>query len=302
MITILGPNPAIDLILEVPGFTAGEVWRARSALHLAGGKPVNVARTLRRLGCKVRLVSPLGPLQHVGDTCRELGVDLWALPVSQPTRTCVIVADPDTGCSTVVNEAGPRLTPTEAEEYRRLVLESLGPAALAIGSGSLPPGMPSDLYAEVASTARDSDVRFILDASGEALRMALSSGPWAIKVNEEELTAAADAATLREGVEYARAQGVEHIVVTLGAAGVFYRGPEGAMRVSAPRVRTVNPTGSGDAFLGGLVAGLHDGRSWEEALRLATSAGALAASHLEPDIGADADLQPLMDQVRVEGP
>jgi 1-phosphofructokinase family hexose kinase len=299
VITVIGPNPATDLILEVPAFAAGGVWRTRSALHLPGGKPVNVARTLRRLGRAARLVCPLGPGQEVESCCWELGIELRALPISQPTRTCVIVADPETGTSTVVNEPGPELTPGEAEEYRRLVLDNLASATLVLGSGSLPRGMPGDLYAAVALACREAGVPFILDASGETLQTALEAGPSGIKVNEAELKAAAGAGTLDDAVGHARSRGVEHVVVTLGPDGGLYLGPEGKFRVSAPHIRAVNPTGSGDAFLGSLAAGLERRLPWTEALRLAVSAGSLTASRLEPDIGPDPDLQVLMDQIAV---
>jgi 1-phosphofructokinase family hexose kinase len=287
-VLIVGPNPAMDIVLQLPGFVPGRVHRAVRSLHLAGGKPMIVARTLRRLGIEVCLVSPLGghlgPRRVMVDECEELGIDLRVCEVRDETRTCVIVADTEAGESSVVNEPGPRLSDKEVADYGSLVTATLSPGDLMLVSGSLPPGLGADFYATLVKGSRTLEVRCIVDTSGEPLERALEASPWAVKVNRDELLAATAASSVDEAAR-TLATRVEHVVVTLGAEGSLYAGPGGLIRTTPIRVDVANATGAGDAFLAGLAAGLMGGSSWPEALRLATASAALACGRLEPDIG-----------------
>lgn len=289
-VVVIGPNPALDVVLETPTFLSGTVNRATRALHLAGGKPIIVARTLRRLGVVVRVVSPLGgnmgPRHVIVDACMSLGIDLRVCDIQEETRICVIVADPETGESSVVNEPGPRLSDREAADYRRMVDEDLSVTGVALMSGSLPPGLGPDFYAWVTTRARQAGVPVIVDTSGEPLRLALEARPWAVKVNGHELLSVEGGSSVSDAARQLAAR-VEHVVVTLGAEGALYAGSEGLHRVGSARVPVTNATGAGDAFLAGLAAELVKGKSWLDALRMATAVSALVCDRLEPDIGSD---------------
>lgn len=301
-VVVVGPNPAMDILLDVPAFAAGVSRRARGALHLAGGKPMNVARGLRRLGIDVTLASPLGgdlgPARLIGEACASLGIDLRPSPIAQETRTCVVVVDTDTGESTVVNEVGPDLSPNEAEAYVGLVADLPRPGDLVVASGSLPPGLPVDFYADLIDHARVTGARTVVDTSGEPLRAALENGPWAVKVNRDELLAVMPAASVEEAVRRL-ARTATHVVVTLGAAGSLYAGPDGLYRVTAAPVAAINPTGAGDAFLAGLAAGLARDEAWPQALALAGAAAALVSRRFGPDIGPHAGVADMARQIEV---
>ncbi|HZU14347.1 MAG TPA: 1-phosphofructokinase family hexose kinase [Chloroflexota bacterium] len=290
-VVVVGPNPAMDLILEVAALDPGESHRAQQAMHLAGGKPVNVARTLRRLGIDVSLVSPLGghlgPAQLIREACTALGIDLQATEIGEETRTCVVIADAATGEATVVNERGPHLSGDEADAYRSSVEKTLRPGGIVVMSGSLPPGLPADFYAHVVEHAHAVGARTIVDTSGEPLRLALEAGPRAVKVNGDELLAVTGATSVDEAA-LQLGKAIPHVAVTLGSAGSLYVGPDGVSRLPALPVTVTNPTGAGDAFLAGLVAGLVRGHPWLAALAEATSAAALVCGRLGPDIGTTA--------------
>lgn len=300
-VLVIGPNPAMDIVLETPGFRVGESQRARRSLHLAGGKPLNVARTLRRLGVPVRLVAPLGgrlgPREIILQAAADLGIDLTAVGIQGETRTCVIVADTATGQSSVVNELGPTLSDGEAAALRDAALGSIRPGDLVLLSGSLPPGVPVDLYAEMVIRGRSLGARAIVDTSGEPLRLALEADPWALKVNEEEIQAIAHGPFSEALAQVAT--GDRHVVITRGREGSFYVGPEGTYAVPSLPLAAANPTGAGDAFLAGIAAGLVGGSSWPHALRLATAAAGLACSGLGPDIGPSPAIDETMRRVDV---
>ncbi len=300
-VLVIGPNPALDVVLETPTFVSGAVNRATRALHLAGGKPIIVARTLRRLGIAVRVVSPLGgdtgPRRVIVDACRSLGIELRVCEVREETRICVIVADPESGESSVVNEPGPCLSLSEAANYTRMVEEALTSTRLVLTSGSLPPGLDPDFYAQVARRARQAEVPAIVDTSGEPLRLALEAGPWCVKVNRHELLSVVGGLSVAEAARQLAAR-VEHVVVTLGAEGALYAGSEGMFRLVPAPMPVTNATGAGDAFLAGLAAELVQETSWLHALRTATAISALVCDRIEPDIGPDPDVGAMLETVR----
>ncbi|MBC7170883.1 MAG: 1-phosphofructokinase, partial [Polyangiaceae bacterium] len=53
-------------------------------------------------------------------------------------------------------------------------------------AGSLPSGVPADVYARLIRAAREHGVKVCLDADAESLRLGIAAGPDLIKPNVEE--------------------------------------------------------------------------------------------------------------------
>ena len=75
-------------------------------------------------------------------------------------------------------------------------------------------------------------------------------------------------------------RGVKNVVITLGGKGVFFKNRYEEIRVEAFRVKAVDTTAAGDAFVGALAWGLAEGRDIEDVLLHANAAGALTATRL----------------------
>ena len=94
MIHALGLAPSLDVVHTVDAVVPGAIHRPTRVVRLAGGKSLNVARALVRLGHRVRALAPLGgPL---GDLVAELlepsGVELTRLATTAPRGLCRMVA------------------------------------------------------------------------------------------------------------------------------------------------------------------------------------------------------------------
>lgn len=263
-----------------------------------------MARILRQVEVPTRLIAPLGSNTGVSgrviEACRQLEVEVIATAVSGHTRTCVIVVDPETGVSTVINETGPRLDESEAADFVENCRSHLIPGTFAIGSGSLPPGVSTLLYRQLSVEAEQKGCRLVVDSSGGALRESLKGRPWAIKVNQQEIAGVTGERDPIRAAEVARRQGVGHVVVTRGAEGALYVGLEGAFRVKAPNLRIVNPVGSGDVFTAILVAYLRRGETWQKAIRYATAGGSLASGNFEPRVNSLREVEDLAGRLEVE--
>ncbi|MCW5970964.1 MAG: SIS domain-containing protein [Blastocatellales bacterium] len=85
--------------------------------------------------------------------------------------------------------------------------------------------------------------------------------------------------------------GSRAVVITDGEAGCAISCDEYSGRVPGYRLKAVDSTGAGDAFLGGMIAGLNYELGWEDALRLANACGAACCeiSGATPDLTASRD-------------
>ena len=176
-------------------------------------------------------------------------------------------------------------------------------------SGSLPPGLSPDTYAELGAMATAADVPTVLDAHGAALVRGAAARPAIVKPNLSELEAlagrslstagGADKDAVALAAQELRAAGPQAVVVTLGAEGLWALTADGSWQAVPPADVRGNPTGAGDAVAAGLVHGLVLGRPWEERLRHAVALG--AASVAAPVAGefSHADYAEALAGVRV---
>lgn len=287
----VGPNPSVDRVWTIPGFEAGRAYRVGRVWTAAGGKGCNVARVAADLG--LRVVATGLAAGSAGDfIVRDLegrGVvpAFFRLPTGE-TRTCPTIVDPASGRVTEIREPGPAVGPAEAAGFEALLerlLEegpflptlhsSSGTAArplVATFSGSLPPGLPEDFYAGSIRHAARRRVPCVLDASGRALALGIRAGPWAVKVNREELTGVRDhlppaepgppdglpsPQTLVGLLTRVVRAGVTFAVVTMGRDGLLAFDGRTVWRGELPGdLEVVQPVGSGDAATAALGVGL----------------------------------------------
>src|SRR5439155_6962351 len=99
------------------------------------------------------------------------------IPISGRSRNCYIVVDCSNGSQTQLNELGPEIAREEYEQFRIELLKRLENAELLICSGSLPRGIDPGCYGDFTHLANSMGLRTLVDASGEALRLALEAHP-----------------------------------------------------------------------------------------------------------------------------
>lgn len=306
-------NPAIDHVLEVPGFRAGGTFQASHTTVVPAGKAISVALGLRLLGHAPRVVALVG--------ARELGTyerflddhDLHheLLPVGGETRRHVTIIDPASQATTHVRQAGFHVHGGIVDEI--LAATCPGPGSIVAWSGSLPPGIPAGATARFINACREAGATTFVDTSGDALR-AISTGgtPWCIKINEHEL-ASLDGEMARSGIgegERGNQQdplgagavadrarhllqgGTSMVAVTLGKAGAVLATARGTLygRIDPGACPPPSSTvGAGDAFLAAMIDGLVARRDDVEVLRHAIAVATAStltrvAGTFDPDV------------------
>jgi len=284
MLVCISVNPAIDRRLRLENIAVGEINRALSAQPFPGGKAAHVAMVAKALAVDVMWVGFLGGA--AGEQCEAglsgLGVPLTVIRTQSETRANLELVSAD-GKVTEILEPGGAVTEGEVERLlttcRDLFAESERGTQVAL-SGSLPPGAPPDLYAQLIRLAHHYDCRTLLDTSGEALRQGLNAAPDFVKPNRNEASDFADeriksADSAAEVTRKFFAAGAKSVAISLGAEGIIWqRSANCDLLVSQPSPLTnCSPVGCGDAALAGFAVAHERGLSDEETLRLATACG-----------------------------
>jgi len=151
-----------------------------------------------------------------------------------------------------------------------------------VASGSLPPGVPSDFYAQVARIGKDQGAKVIIDTSGDALNRALQEGVYLIKPNYREFRDLVgqdmkeESQIEAEAVKMAKSGRCEILVISLGAAGALLVTKDVTEHIRPPTIPIVSKVGAGDSMVAGTVLSLARGKTQRNSVLFGIAAGAAA--------------------------
>ena len=286
VLTVAAATPSLDITYVVDRLAVGAIHRPIDVVRCPGGKALNLARAAHTLDAEVRLVGLFGggTGRWLVDELTSAGIGVRAVESGVETRTCISIADTKTG---ELTELYPYADSPTAAAWSAFCDTSAALAAAPRSvpgwfamSGGAPSGLADDAIAAVLAAARDAGLRIAVDTHGPALAAAVAIQPDLVKINRSEAAGLLDAAEDTPLVQLAigvqeRSGGL--VVITDGADGALGlpspddAGP--AWQVPVPGRRGSFPVGSGDSFLGGLLASLDRGEPLPDALMWATACG-----------------------------
>lgn len=308
MIVTVTMNPSVDISYPLDRLKIDDVNRVENVSKTAGGKGLNVSRVIKQMDGELIASGILGGSlgTYIVDQLAKEGVPNRFLEIDKESRNCIAILHE--GNQTEILESGPTLDDEEGDNYFEVFEELLEEADVVTISGSLPKGLPTNYYQELLKKSHEKDVKILVDTSGEALKQTLlgDKKPFLIKPNTDELNAllnqevTSDIEGLKEALSNSLFDGVEAIVVSMGADGAFAKIQDNFYKVSIPKIKVVNPVGSGDATIAGLAIGLDEEQPWEEVLKIAMTTGMLntmeeKTGHINKD-----NFKEYFNQVKVE--
>jgi 1-phosphofructokinase family hexose kinase len=220
----------------------------------------------------------------IADSLKEIGIPGRFVETHGESRTCIANLDLTTHSQTELNENGPHVSPEEVAALLRQFEELLGDGATDVAlCGSLPPGCPASLYAEMIALAKAKGIRSALDASGEALKLGAEARPHLVKCNLTELRyLLPDAGDSPEEIACAGrsllAGGTQEAAITMGAKGAVLVTEAGAWFAAPPPIQFISAVGSGDAFLAAYLWARENGEPPDSCLEWGVGAGAANAA------------------------
>lgn len=289
-----------ELLVDfVPTVTGVDLAGAELFRKAAGGAPANVAVGVARLGVSSAFIGKVGADgfgRFLADALAEAGVDVTQLRVTEAANTAIAFVSLDAdGDREFLFYRSPSadmlLEPADIDE-------AVVAAAKLLHFGSLSliaePARSATLHAVALArkhgrlVSYDPNLRLPLWPDGDAARAGLRLGleqANIIKISEEEVSFLTGLSDPLAGARTLWHDGLALMAVTMGARGCLWVTAEASNEIPGFSIEAVDTTGAGDAFMAGLLAGLHatpsmppEPATLDRITRLANAAGAITTS------------------------
>ncbi len=300
-------NPALDKSTAIPLLVPEKKIKCSAPVYGAGGGGINVARALKKLGGNATAFYFAGG--YAGQIITSLldleDVQSQVTEIQGVTRENLVVFDNSSGKQYLFDMPGPIIKEQEWQEFLSSI-ENAPNAKYIVASGSLPAGIPTDIFAKIASIARKKGAKFIVDTSGEALKMAVNDGVYLIKPNLRELGLLVGKEDLSIGMAEQAAKQIingekcEAIVVSLGDKGAMLVTKNYTHHIMPPPVMIHSTVGAGDSLVAGIVLSLERNNTLIEAVQYGVACGTAATMNPGTQLCTKTQADQLFRLIRVK--
>lgn len=291
MIITVTLNPAVDKTADLTHFEHGGLNRLTNIINDAGGKGINVSKTIKALGGNSIATGFLGGSAGmlIETALNDLGIEHDFIKVSGNTRTNLKVVEQN-GFVTELNEPGPEISDENMKALTEKLLSYAGEDTIYVFAGSIPASVDKDAYCDLIRAVKGKGSKVFLDADGELFVKGLQAQPTIIKPNKVELEehfGMDHSATEEELVFMGKKlleDGMELVAVSRGAMGALFFTKDAVYSCPGLKVEAHSTVGAGDAMVAALTYGIDSKLDLVDCIRLgvATSAGAVTTKGTKP--------------------
>ena len=283
-------NPSLDVSTSVDKVVDTHKLRCSTETLQPGGGGINIARVVKQIGGTSRAMFPSGG--YTGQRLIKLltaeNIDIDSIPLPIDTRQCFSVHETSSKKDFRFILPGEKLNSEDVQTCLTKIQSLSEVPKFLAASGSLPPGVPINFYADLSTIAKQLGSRFVLDTAGKSLAAALEAGGlYMIKPSQQEMEELinqkldSETARLEACRQLVSSGATQCVVLSLGEEGALLVTKDIALRAPAIPVKPRSTVGAGDSLLGGILWGLATGKSLENAFKygLACAAGTLLNIH-----------------------
>ncbi len=286
-VTTLTLNPCVDKTINIDSMIYSGTNKIRSVQNDISGKGINVSAVLRNFGVTTRC---LGFNYSEGARVVDKFLDDLEIPhdfvrVPGHLRTNIKIFEQSSRTMTEFNEAGLSVPKEALSKLMEKIEECTEKTAILTLSGSLPKGVPVNIYRNIIQKANLTGCKTILDASGNTLLEGIKAVPYMIKPNVQELMGAFEeeirrGKTLDDIVRFLLAQGIHYICLSAGDRGTYMATQEKILYAKPLKLVVRGVQGAGDSMVAGMCAAILQEKSDEEVLAygMAAAGGSLERS------------------------
>ncbi len=276
-------NPAIDKSTRVERLISEKKLSCELPVYEPGGGGINVARAIKKLGGEATAVYLAGGYSGIRLTklLHEESVETVVTKTRNDTRENLVVVEVATNKQFRFGMPGLKVYESEWQACLKSI-EHINQVDFIVASGSLPEGIPTDIFARIALIAQTKKAKFIVDTTGEALRQAVETGVHLIKPNLGELSSLMGMEELSiESVGNVARQLIEKgkcevVAVSMGADGAMLVTQDLMVAIKPPKVERKSTVGAGDSMVAGIVLSLSKNKSLIESVQYGVACGTAA--------------------------
>jgi 6-phosphofructokinase 2 len=299
-------NPCIDKSTTVASIIPEKKLRCSIPNFEPGGGGINVSRAIKKLGGRSIAIYPAGGYsgKFLTTLLKNEGIDSIVIETADHTRENLIILDTSTNLQYRFGMPGSTLA---ENEWKRCLqeLEKLNDIDFIVASGSLSPGLPVNVFGQIAQIAKAKNIKLVIDTSGEALNYAIKEGVYLVKPNLGELASLVNKEELKAGEVLKSAQqlidkgAAKILVVSLGPQGALLITQDQHMQFVPPMVKRKSTVGAGDSMVAGIILSLQKGKSIPEAVQYGVACGTAATMNAGTELCHVNDVENLFSQVEI---
>lgn len=284
-VTVFG-SFVVDLMGRTPHLPVpGETVKGSFFKQGAGGKGFNQGIAAHKAGGDVAMITKIGRDSFADvalNAMDEVGMPKDYLFYNDEVATgiALILVDENTSQNEIVIVPGACSTITDED------IASVADRIKESGYVLLQLEVNQDANEKVAKLAKENGVKVIINtAPYQPISDEFLNGAYLVTPNEveaEELTGipVKDLESADRAAKVFFDKGVQNVLITLGSRGVYINTEGKSVIVPAYKVNAIDTTGAGDAFNGGLLAALAEGKTLPEAARFANALAALSVQRI----------------------
>lgn len=307
MILTLTLNPCIDKTIYLDQLDVGSYNRVKSTRQDLAGKGLNVSIVLNNLG-EDTLCTGFN-FKNNGHMLEQLldshHVKHNFILSKGAIRTNIKLFELSTQIMTEVNESGPFVPVSAIEQLLEYLEDALTHTDILVMSGSIPPGVPTDIYQRLIRLANQNQVKTVLDAAGEPLLLGLTEKPYLIKPNmlefeqafQKEIKSGMNTLEIAQQVVN---NGTPYLCLSMGADGAMLVDRKHAYRAKPVPIAPKGLTGAGDSMVAGMCYAIQKGLGSDDMLRYAMASAAGSIRKEGTLLATQKDMEELLPLVEIE--
>ena len=306
MILTVTMNPAVDKTIKISEFKIGEVNRVDCLRVDAGGKGINVSKTIKELkGSSIALGFVGGKSGEVIKAyLNQVEIKNDLINIKGETRTNSKIIDTINNTHTDINEIGPEIRKEDIDLIKEKIGYYTKEGTIIVLSGSIPMGVSETIYRDIIEEANKLKAKVILDADGPLFVEAIKAGPYIVKPNIHELERAFDRKLDNEEsiIEVSKSllgYGIKYVVVSLGGEGSIVVSEDGIIKAKGLKVEVKSTVGAGDSMVGALAIAIERGYTMEDALKLAAATSTASVMSEGSETGKLEIINKLLNEIKI---
>ncbi|MDU2374785.1 hexose kinase [Anaerococcus vaginalis] len=283
MILSITANPSVDISYNIENLKIDDVNRVELVNKDAGGKGIHVSYVLNELGEKVINSGFVGGKlgEFIEKRLDERKISHDFIKLDDETRNCIAIIHDNK--QTEILEKGPKIGLEKEKEFLAH-LEKLSKNIEIINiSGSLPKGLDASFYQKIIKFAKENKIFVSLDTSGNTLKEIVKGEikPDLIKPNETEIKDIIEKEfpeneeEIRKIFDKSPLKDIPYVIVSQGKDGALFKIKNKMYKAKVPKVKAINPVGSGDSTLAGALSAIFNKEDDEDFIKKSMTCGLL---------------------------
>ena len=283
MILTITANPSVDISYDIENLKIDDVNRVELVNKDAGGKGIHVSYVLSELGENVINSGFVGGKlgEFIEKRLDERKISHDFIKLEDETRNCIAIIHDNN--QTEILEKGPKLELEKEKEFLDH-LEKISKNIEIINiSGSLPKGLDASFYQKIIKFAKENKIFVSLDTSGNTLKEIVKGEikPDLIKPNETEIKDIIEKEfpeneeEIRKIFDKSPLKDIPYVIISQGKNGAIFKIKNKIYKAKVPKVKAINPVGSGDSTLAGALSAIYNKEDDEDFIKKSMTCGLL---------------------------